>query len=81
MSKIAIKVTDAKQARRIGLVVSSVDDLLRRSCAFFNINASVDELYVALEDGTEVSDNSYLLSLTPQSLLIVFMKNERNEIG
>ena len=81
MSKISIKVTDAKQARRFGLVVSSVDELLKRSCAFFNINVSVNELYVSLEDGTEVTDDSYLLSLTPQSLLIIFMKNERHETG
>ena len=62
--KLPIKVTDEKRSRKIGLTVSSLDDLKKKANDVLNLGTSdYKSLSVYLEDGTEVLDDSYLFSL------------------
>ncbi|KAI9556671.1 hypothetical protein GHT06_016461 [Daphnia sinensis] len=74
-NKLPVKVTDEKRSRKVGLVVTSLIDLKKKSHNIFKISVdsyNFDSLFVALEDGTEVSDDGYLFSLMNNTLLIVF---------
>ena len=71
--KIALKVTDEHRTRKIGVIVSSLLELKKKSNKLFSLCSSEDKceaLCVTLEDGTEVCDDSYLFSLQKQTLLI-----------
>ena len=71
---LPFKVTDDQRTRRIGVAVSSLHDLKRKSNKVFCLcssDAECDSLCVTLEDGTEVCEDSYLLSLQKHTLLIV----------
>lgn len=73
--KLPVKVTDEKRSRKVGLVVSSLIDLKKKSHDLLKVSAdsyNLDSLYVALEDGTEISDDEYLFSLANNTLLIIF---------
>ncbi|KAK4015666.1 hypothetical protein OUZ56_030643 [Daphnia magna] len=74
-NRLAVKVTDEKRSRKVGLVVTSLTDLKKKSHDIFKVLAdshNLDSLFVALEDGTEVSDDGYLFSLAHNTLLILF---------
>lgn len=74
-NRLAVKVTDEKRSRKVGLVVTSLTDLKKKSHDVFKVLAdshNLDSLFVALEDGTEVSDDGYLFSLAHNTLLILF---------
>ncbi len=71
---LPFKVTDEKKTRRIGVAVSSLLDLKRKSNKVLCLcpsDAECDSLCVTLEDGTEVCEDSYLLSLQKHTILIV----------
>ena len=73
--KLSVKVTDEKRSRKIGLIVSSLLDLKKRSNDLLHVITSSgdwDSLCVGLEDGTEVPDDDYLLSLQNNTLLIIY---------
>lgn len=69
-SKLAVKVTDEKSTRKIGITVSSLGELKSKTSILFGLeNAS--EVHISLADGTEVADDSYLFSLKSHTLLVV----------
>jgi len=72
--KIAVKVTDEKRGRKIGLVVSSIQELKDKAINLLFKTGEIihnNDLFIQLEDGTEVDDDDYLLSLNSNSLLII----------
>ncbi|XP_057374036.1 DNA fragmentation factor subunit beta-like isoform X2 [Daphnia carinata] len=75
--KLPVKVTDEKRSRKVGLVVTSLIDLKKKSHDVFKVPAdshNLDSLFVVLEDGTEVSHDAYLFSLVNNTLLIIYHK-------
>lgn len=74
MGKSSFKVSDARNPdRRIGVVATSVDDLLDKACNKLKVmrrGARVCET-----DGTNVEDDDYLLSLPARSILIVVQRD------
>ena len=73
--KLPVKVTDEKRSRKIGLIVSSLVDLKKRSNDLLSVvtgSKNWDSLYIGLEDGTEVSNDDYLFSLKNNTLLIIY---------
>lgn len=67
--KLPVKVTDVKRTRKIGLIVSSVAELLKKARSL--LVGDQESIFVALEDGTEVVDDEYLLTLASNTLLVV----------
>jgi len=67
------KVQDCFGKKRVGLTASNFKDLKNKAKLKLNLE-NVDSVY--LEDGTEVEDDSYLLSLPTQTVLIVLQIGE-----
>jgi len=71
--KIPFKVTDVTRSRKVGVVISCLAELKKKANQLFGIG-NEDNLKVFHEDGTEVCDDGYLMSLKKHSLLIVSPK-------
>jgi hypothetical protein len=78
--KLPVKITDEKRSRKVGVIVSSLLDLKKKSNDLLHVITNSDDwdsLFIGLEDGTEVSDDDYLFSLQNNTLLIIYEAKPR----
>lgn len=77
MTAIPFKVVDADRDIRMGLTANSMTELLDRVRYKFQIDPSTPIRIVLEQDGTEIDDNDYFVTLEPDTSLMVLCYQEK----
>ncbi|KAG7303005.1 hypothetical protein JYU34_013013 [Plutella xylostella] len=78
--KKGYKVTDVDRQKKIGVAAENLEELIEKSCKKLGVNANCcDYRLCVAEDGTAVTDDEYLATLPPQTLLVL-LKNEEKMV-
>lgn len=67
-----IKLSDPKKSRKVGVVVKNLSDLKEKAHSRLAFSADIPHksLRAYLEDGTEIEDDEYLLTLHNQLVIV-----------
>ena len=77
MTAIPFKVVDADRDIRMGLTANSMTELLDRVRYKFQIDPATPIRIVLEQDGTEIDDNDYFITLEPDTSLMVLCHGEK----
>ncbi|CAG7819867.1 unnamed protein product, partial [Allacma fusca] len=77
MTSIPFRVVDAGRDIRMGLTATSMTELVDRIRYKFDIDMDIPIRIVLEQDGTEIDDNDYFITLEPDTSLMVLRHHEK----